>query len=144
MIDSSPDWATRAALWAQQRQAQEDMAKQPQGFYPPPPNQQPKPPLPNTDGTARDPPPPPGEKQEHNVDNLETVAMDDEPLDSGPPDQGIAVTRLDYNHGQPVPLPEVGPPPALPGILTTYCSIIVFTIWPGIHNIDFILAILNV
>lgn len=78
-----------------------------------------EPPLPDTD-----PPPPPGEsvvippKSEHEVDNLESVAMDDEPLDTTTPEQGIAVTRLDYNHGQPVPLPEVGPPPPIPGMQT--------------------------
>ncbi|XP_020914170.1 arginine/serine-rich protein PNISR isoform X2 [Exaiptasia diaphana] len=118
--DSSADWATRAALWAQQRQAQEDMNKQHQEYYAST-QKHPitEPPLPDTD-----PPPPPGEsivippKPEHEVDNLESVAMDDESLDTTTPEQGIAVTRLDYNHGQPVPLPEVGPPPPIPGMQT--------------------------
>lgn len=89
-----------------------------------------KPPLPS-DGTdqafmqkSSDPPLPPGESElpppipEPDGDNLETVAMEDESLDTPVLEQEIAVTRLDYNHGQPVPLPEVGPPPLLPGMQT--------------------------
>jgi hypothetical protein len=73
---------------------------------------------------SSDPPLPPGESEiappqpDHGGDNLETVAMEDEPLDATLPEQEIAVTRLDYNHGQPVPLPEVAPPPSIPGMQT--------------------------
>lgn len=93
------------------------MSKQHQDYYAATQKQPIIEPPPDTDT-----PPPPGEpvvipsKPEHDVDNLETVAMEDEPLDNTPPEP--AVTRLDYNHGQPVPLPEVGPPPPIPGMQT--------------------------
>ncbi|EDO41971.1 predicted protein [Nematostella vectensis] len=130
--DASADWAAKAAMWAQQRMAQEEMAKQHQQYYAT--MQTAPPPLPTEavpdgpPGEHPDLPPPPGESFEAvkpkpvsdtvamTTDNLETVAMEDDPPEEDTPVEP-SVTRLDYNHGQPV-IPEVGPPPPLPGMQT--------------------------